>query len=281
MQRLALLKTLGDNTRYAIYLEIARSPSPRSTNQIAELLGLHANTVRPHLERMREVGLLDIEVDNRGVVGRPQNRYFVAPAAPSLGLEPPAFPLLAGMLATVVAQSQPPIAQIVEVGRTQGRAAVAASLARQGRPAGHGHAVHAANEGVRPTPARACVSSLVEELTNLGFDPVASDDGQETTIAFSHCPYRELAEIYPELVCQLHRGIVEGFVDGYDEEYGADPDTFTSTDFHTLADREPCQVSVGARYDPIPTSSIRPGETRSGWSSSTARPGWSNPRRTP
>ena len=55
--RLDVLKALGDNTRYAIYLELARSAAPRSTAEVAETLGLHANTVRPHLERMREVGL--------------------------------------------------------------------------------------------------------------------------------------------------------------------------------------------------------------------------------
>src|SRR5690606_25180523 len=54
--RLAILKALGDNTRYAIYLELARSPAPRSTADIAATLDLHVNTVRPHLERMREVG---------------------------------------------------------------------------------------------------------------------------------------------------------------------------------------------------------------------------------
>src|ERR671932_2039992 len=93
--RLAVLKALGDNTRYAIYLELARSQSPRSTADIAEILGLHPNTVRPHLERMRDVGLLEVEVDSRGSVGRPQHLYTLAPDAPSLGLEPPAFPLLA------------------------------------------------------------------------------------------------------------------------------------------------------------------------------------------
>ena len=90
--RLAVLKALGDNTRYAIYLELARSSSPRSTADIADVLGLHPNTVRPHLERMRDVGLLDVEVDNRGTVGRPQHRYSLAADAPSLGLEPAAFP---------------------------------------------------------------------------------------------------------------------------------------------------------------------------------------------
>ena len=36
--RLDLLKTLGDNTRYAIYLELARSPVPLSTADIAATL---------------------------------------------------------------------------------------------------------------------------------------------------------------------------------------------------------------------------------------------------
>ena len=44
-----VLRVLGDNTRYAIYLELARSPRPLVTAEIADTLGLHPNTVRPHL----------------------------------------------------------------------------------------------------------------------------------------------------------------------------------------------------------------------------------------
>jgi response regulator of citrate/malate metabolism len=73
--RLDVLKALGDNTRYAIYLELARSPLPLATSEIAELLDLHVNTVRPHLERMRDVGLLEVDAETRGTVGRPQHRY--------------------------------------------------------------------------------------------------------------------------------------------------------------------------------------------------------------
>ena len=70
--RLDLLKALGDNTRYAIYLELARSPRPLATADVAETLGLHPNTVRPHLERMRDVGLLDVTTETGGGVGRPR-----------------------------------------------------------------------------------------------------------------------------------------------------------------------------------------------------------------
>src|SRR5690349_11673102 len=76
--RLDLLKALGDNTRYAIYLELARSPLPLTTAEVADVLDLHVNTVRPHLERMREVGLLQVHTEGRGSVGRPQHRYSLA-----------------------------------------------------------------------------------------------------------------------------------------------------------------------------------------------------------
>jgi predicted ArsR family transcriptional regulator len=208
--RLAVLKALGDNTRYAIYLELARSASPLSTQDIAETLGLHPNTVRPHLERMREVGLLDIEVEARGSVGRPQHRYSLAADAPSLGLEPAAFPLLARLLVGAAAGAGVAGEDAAAASREQGRAMAARS--------GHG----------------TCAQALTRALNELGFDPATADDGELATIAFTHCPYRELAETHPEVICHLHRGLVEGFVE---EHGGADV-----AQFGTLVDREPCQV---------------------------------------
>ena len=211
--RLAVLKALGDNTRYAIYLELARAQSPRSTADISDALGLHPNTVRPHLERMREAGLLEVEVDGRGSVGRPQHRYAIAPDAPLLGLEPPAYPLLARMLAQLAANAglQPD--------------AAAAAGAEQGRALATAHARE-----------RSCVRALTNALAELGFDPAVGDDGTAVTIAFTHCPFRDLAEAHPEVVCNLHRGLVEGFVE---HRGGADVERFG-----TLADRDPCQVEL-------------------------------------
>ena len=54
------------------------------------------------------------------------------------------------------------------------------------------------------------------ELTKLGFEPALESDGSDgpaARIEFLHCPFRELAEAYPELVCNLHRGLCEGVVD--------------------------------------------------------------------
>lgn len=210
--RLAVLKALGDNTRYAIYLELARSPRPLATAEIAESLDLHPNTVRPHLERMREVGLLDQETDARGAVGRPQHRYSVAADAPSLGLEPPTFPVLSRMLLRLAGAARLGADDAAEAGRDQGEAYA---------------------EGV---DADECLPKLVARLDSLGFDPAVVQDDASATVAFTHCPFRDLAEIDPDVVCGLHRGMVEGFVD---TTGGA-----AVTTFDTLLSRTPCQVSL-------------------------------------
>lgn len=229
--RLAVLKALGDNTRYAIYLELARSSRPLTTAEIAETLDLHANTVRPHLERMREVGLLEVDTFARGTPGRPQHRYSVSPEAPSLGLEPPTFPVLAQMLLHLARNAQLGTEEAVDAGREQGEADAAALQSRR-----------------RPRlKASRCVEGLVARLDELGFDPAViaageADEGDESngdaaTVAFLHCPFQELAEAHPDLVCGLHRGLVEGFV-------GAIGEGTWSTEFHPLLDRTPCQVTL-------------------------------------
>lgn len=219
--RLAVLKALGDNTRYAIYLELARSATPRTTAEVAETLDLHPNTVRPHLERMRDVGLLRVETESRGGVGRPQHRWSLAPDAPSLGLEPPATPLLARLLVTVAAAAGAAPEDTAEVGREQGRAAMAEVA------------------GVGEEDPDLCLELLVAELDRLGFDPAVAVDDDGASVAFTHCPFAEFAAVAPEIVCSLHRGICEGVVDVVG---GAEV-----TRFGTLVDRVPCSVELVAR----------------------------------
>ena len=226
--RLDVLKALGDNTRYASYLELARASAPRSTAEVAETLGLHPNTVRPHLERMREVGLLAVHTDNRGSVGRPQNRYALAPDAPSLGLEPPAFPVLARMLNEVAAAAGAAPELSAEAGAEQGRALASAAKSAMAASALAGR-----------TPRPSCINAVTAMLAELGFDPAVVHDDNLATIAFTHCPYAELAAAHPEVVCHLHRGLVEGFVESIG---GAGVDRF-----RTLADRDPCQVELSIR----------------------------------
>jgi predicted ArsR family transcriptional regulator len=220
-----VLRVLGDNTRYAIYLELARSPRPQVTAEIAETLGLHPNTVRPHLDRMREVGLLEVTTDARGEVGRPQHRYSLAPDSPSLGLEPPTMPMLARMVLSMARRVGANEADAAAVGEAEG-------------------AVRAARYAAAPS----ALEALVADLDRLGFDPVVTgddeavdDDDEPVTavVAFANCPFADLARDHPDLVCALHRGLVAGFV--------AQMGDAEVTEFCPLASRTPCRVAVTTR----------------------------------
>jgi predicted ArsR family transcriptional regulator len=226
--RLDLFKTLGDNTRYAIFLELARSPRPLTTAEIAETTELHPNTVRPHLDRMREVGLIDVAVGGRGEIGRPQHRYSLAADAPSLGLEPPVMPVLARMVLSMSRRLGAGSADAKVVGIEEG-----------------------VRRATRFATAPSSLEALVSDLDRLGFDPVVSDhdgcDPDVAVVAFGNCPFGELAGQHPDLVCSLHHGLVAGFVD----EMG---DT-AITEFCSVVDRTPCQVTVSGRSDsPVPAA---------------------------
>ena len=212
---LEVLKALGDETRFAMYRELAASTTPLCAAELADALGLHANTVRLHLERLREAGLVDVEAIHRGTVGRPQNLYSLAAGAPGLGFDPPAHALLAGLLAAMAEQMGADAKAATATGRAWGV------------------------EAGKRTPSRSCLDSLAAELARLGFEPAADEDvGPDgaARIDFLHCPFRELAEAYPELVCNLHRGLCEGVVDqaGQGSVVG----------FSTLYEPDPCHVVV-------------------------------------
>ncbi len=220
-----MLRVLGDNTRYAIYLELARSPRPLVTAEIADTLGLHPNTVRPHLERMREVGLLDVTTDARGEVGRPQHRYSLSVEAPSLGLEPPLMPMLARMVLSMARRLGASPIDAAAVGEAEGAARAA-----------------------RYDQAPSALEALVADLDRLGFDPlVTAADGDDidpdapvtAVVAFANCPFADLARDHPDLVCALHRGLVAGFV--------AQMGDAEVTEFCPLAHRTPCQVALTSR----------------------------------
>lgn len=218
MDRLAVHRALGDPTRYAIYEELARHAQPRSVREIADALDLHPNTVRPHLDRMREVGLVEAESVHRGTVGRPEHRYSLASGTPTAGIDPPSHTLLAALLASLSEHVGAETDDATAAGRAWGA------------------------EAAKRTPDDECARALLRELDRLGFEPASAQQGPCVDVAFQHCPFRELAEAYPALVCNLHRGIVEGIVGE-----GAEVERFG-----TLYDRDPCTVSVTiGRHDGI------------------------------
>jgi predicted ArsR family transcriptional regulator len=232
MDRLSLFRLLADPSRYAIYQEIYQADRPLSTVEISDKLNLHPSTVRLHLDKLREADLVRPAADRHGTVGRPQYLWSVGEQLPALGAEPEAFRLLAHLLADLSARSGSRPSTALDTGRQSGMDRMAhrsaperALSARVGR--------------------EACVQAVLDELTDLGFDPslcAGLVDGDTVAISFQRCPFRELAVRYPDLVCQLHRGITEGILAGM---CALAPDLEAHVQsFSSLVDADPCRVGV-------------------------------------
>jgi predicted ArsR family transcriptional regulator len=196
--------------------------------QVAEQLDLHPNTVRLHLEKLRDAGLVVVFTERHGSVGRPQHRWAAGPHAPTLGLEPAGFRLLAHLLAELAADGSPPPSTVVAVGRRQGQERAPALVECGGEP------------------GAACVRAVMNELASLGFDPALDSTGDgQASISFTRCPFRELAVLYTDVVCQLHRGITEGILaSAVASRPGLEGqvESFTS-----LVDADPCRVELSVR----------------------------------
>jgi predicted ArsR family transcriptional regulator len=284
---LSLFKVLADPSRYAIYQEVAGAGEPPSTGEIAERLDLHPNTVRLHLEKMRDAGLLEVFSDRHGAVGRPQHRWSVVSHGPSLGVEPSGFRVLAHLLAEVATEPAGDADRVVAVGRRRGleRSGGTARTGgtggsggtggtggtertpepwltpESGRPPEPGHAPElerstGRSAGLLHASERAraaCIRAVVEELADLGFDPTLdvpeSDQSQDVQnpgvtvgLSFTKCPFRELAVLYPDLVCELHRGLTEGVLAGV---VAGRPGVEARVEsFSSLVDADPCRVDL-------------------------------------
>src|SRR5436309_1250856 len=136
MDVIELLAALGDETRTALFRELALTTYGLTAGELAERVGLHANTVRLHLDRMRDAGLIEVEVVHRCTVGRPQHVYTLSPDVPSAGLEPAAHELLAGLLAALADRVGADGEDAGAAGRAFGRAAALRSKAGRPVPAG-------------------------------------------------------------------------------------------------------------------------------------------------
>ncbi|NLU62743.1 MarR family transcriptional regulator [Rhodococcus sp. HNM0563] len=174
-------------------LDDVRAHGPARINDIAERLGLHANTVREHLDALVGHGLVDHTTEPARGRGRPAKVYRPMPAAD---------PTLAGRdyagLATALAG---------HIARTS------ADPEGDARAAGREWGCDLARESDYDTAdPHAFVLDL---LTRLGFAP--HDRGPALGVALPMCPLLDAARRYPNVVCQVHLGIVEGAL----EEVGA------------------------------------------------------------
>lgn len=176
-------RALADESRARLLDVLRTSERPFAADELAVVLGLHPNTVRAHLDVLEDAGLVSASREERTRPGRPRRLFTAVPEEAEHEHE---------LLAAALASSLEPL--------PDGDALAAAS----GRSWGH-VLVERLEPGREPT-APACVQRVVSLLQRRGFAPeVAGDE-----IVMRRCPFRDLAERYPRVVCSLHAGIIDG-----------------------------------------------------------------------
>lgn len=144
---------------------------------LASRLGLHANTIRWHLGVLDRDGLVVSHPERRGR-GRPAIVYRLSPDG--IVHDRDEYRLLATMLTATIADDRDGEARSYETGRAWGKAVAPAD------------------------------GDIVELLDEQGF--AATRDGD--TIEMRRCPFWALAAGSPEVICTLHRGLIDGALDG-------------------------------------------------------------------
>lgn len=180
-------------------LDALRShPHDMDVHAIAAKVGRHVNTVRFHLDRLVDAGLVVRTPKPSSRPGRPRFWYAAAPepARPAAS-DPDTYRFLAKVLSgLLVAEVPRPAEAAVRAGRTIGRQLVTGDLGP-----------------VRGTDAEAALDRLLAALEAVGFVPhlqPTERDGSHRELIISQCPFRELANDHSDIVCSIHLGMMQG-----------------------------------------------------------------------
>ena len=164
--------------------------------EVARRTDLHPNTVRFHLERLEHDGLVSRQVRRSGEPGRPPLTYTANPV-PDAGREHREFAQLAEVLAQLTTRlSADPVTAAIEAGRSWG-------LTRAAEP-------------VEPGDTAGAIGTLVTALNEIGFVPEVRATAEGVTIVHRHCPFLEVAQNHPDVVCSVHLGLMRGIMESVD-----------------------------------------------------------------
>lgn len=170
---------LASRTRRRVLDAVAGSAQPIDALTIGAELGLHVTTVRFHLDQLEAARLVRRHAGAEPRRGRPRIRYVATTSAEDDSREQ-----LIEVLASALAERPDGRAKSVEAGRRWADALTPAA----GRD--HGDEVDA----------------LVDVLGALGFEPELAEG---EVIRLRACPFRDAARDHPQVVCSVHRGLIE------------------------------------------------------------------------
>lgn len=179
-------------------LRLLAADGPRSTAELVAGTGLHENTVRAHLERLRADGLVRAIRDEPTGRGRPALRWHATPRQ-----SPDSYAALATTLADALAD----VPEGAAIARATGeRWGARLARAREGTSEGTPDDAVEPASGRRQSETGGAHDLVVDVMREQGYAPSVERDG----IHLHRCPLIEAATHRPGIVCRLHEGMLQG-----------------------------------------------------------------------
>lgn len=169
------------------------SPDPMSIVAIADVLGVHPNTVRFHLDSLVGDGQVEQVEPGRKGPGRPPLMFAAVRQMDRGGTRH--YRLLAEILTAAFAAERDPRAKALAAGRAWGRKLESLPT-------------DAAN-------AEDAIDHLVDMLDDLGFAPERRAADGEQQVGLRHCPFLEVAENRTNVICPVHLGLMQGAMESW------------------------------------------------------------------
>lgn len=154
-------------------LHLVQARAERTIGELCEVTGLHANTVREHLQRLIEGGYVIQTTERRTTRGRPRTLYTAATGSP---------------------EASSPVAR-----EKVAEAARRGDLLRR---------MLAEDDSELGREATYQLDALIEHLEESGFEPIIDED--RLTVELTPCPHAASAPEHRPMLCQVHLGLMQG-----------------------------------------------------------------------
>lgn len=217
---------LGPARRRVLAALLAHPEGATITELTAELGG-HPNSVRLHLEGLARAALVAAAPDRPTGRGRPATRYRATAAARSVPAEDPAATDYRGLVSAFAEHLASGVEDPRSTSRSIGQGWGRRLMTEQQATASPGAVTDSAS-------AR---REVIDLLGRLGFSPEQHPD-LACTERLTTCPLLEVARAHPEVVCQVHRGLVEGAL------ATRDPDGAHEVELEPFAEVGACRLRV-------------------------------------
>ena len=206
VNRLATIAALGDPLRRSMYLFVVSAPTPVSREQTAEQFGVSRGVAAFHLDKLAELGLLEVDYQRpagRSGPGAGRTAKFYRGTTEDVSFNVPQreYELAGRLLAEAITVSE---RDEIPVGR---------ALQGAARKVGQSLGDRARQQAGRKPGHKQLMDAVGDALNDCGYEPRSDRKG----FTLMNCPFHALAQQYRDLVCGMNLELMSGFTESLED----------------------------------------------------------------